>query len=58
MKASRLVADVPLIETAGLHHWLAIVGGAVPPELKEWVRVYYPLDKVKNRAKKLAGIEQ
>ncbi|MFH0811835.1 MAG: 4-hydroxyphenylacetate 3-hydroxylase N-terminal domain-containing protein [Pseudomonadota bacterium] len=57
MKAYRLVADLTESEAAGWHHWIAIVGGAIPPELKEWVRMYYNLEKVKSRAKKLAGIE-
>jgi len=57
MKAYRLVADLTLSEAAGWHHWLAVIGGAIPPELKEWVRMYYDLEKVKSRAKKLAGIE-
>lgn len=57
MKNCHFVADLILSEAAGWHHWLAIVGGAIPPELKEWVRMYYPLEKVKNRAKRLAGIK-
>lgn len=57
IRAYRLVADLIGSEAAGWHHCLAICGGAIAHEIKQWIRSGYDLEAIKGKARRLAGIE-
>jgi 4-hydroxybutyryl-CoA dehydratase / vinylacetyl-CoA-Delta-isomerase len=57
MRAFKLIEDLTSSPFAGWYHAMCISGGGGPQMLKQGIRANYDVIKLKERAKKVAGIE-
>jgi 4-hydroxybutyryl-CoA dehydratase/vinylacetyl-CoA-Delta-isomerase len=58
VRAFKLVEDLTSSPLAGWYHAMCISGGGGPQMLKQGIRANYDIEKLKERAKKVAGIDQ
>ena len=57
VRAFKLVEDLTSSPIAGWYHAMCISGGGGPQMLKQGIRANYDVGRLKQRAKKIAGIE-
>ncbi|MBW1780270.1 MAG: 4-hydroxybutyryl-CoA dehydratase [Deltaproteobacteria bacterium] len=57
VRAFKLVEDLTSSPIAGWYHAMCISGGGGPQMLKQGIRANYDVESLKQRAKKIAGIE-
>ena len=58
LRAFRLIEDLTSSPFAGWYHAMAISGGGGPQLLKQGIRAEYKIDKLVERARKIAGIKE
>jgi 4-hydroxybutyryl-CoA dehydratase/vinylacetyl-CoA-Delta-isomerase len=58
VRAFKLIEDLTSSPFAGWYHAMCISGGGGPQMLKQGIRANYDIEKLKERAKKVAGIDQ
>jgi len=57
VRAFKLVEDLTSSRLAGWYHAMCVSGGGGPQMLKQGIRANYDVEKLKQRAKKIAGIK-
>jgi 4-hydroxybutyryl-CoA dehydratase/vinylacetyl-CoA-Delta-isomerase len=58
LRAFRLIEDLTSSPLAGWYHAMAISGGGGPQLLKQGIRAGYKMDKLVERARRVAGIKE
>lgn len=58
VRAFKLIEDLTSSPLAGWYHAMCISGGGGPQMLKQGIRANYDIERLKERAKKAAGIDQ